>query len=203
MQSKLEIQKEFIAHLKILSPASDPIAWVKNQHINPSILNEIFFNAISSRQLEIVKILAKVDEVDPTSNDNYAIRKAAYNGHLEIVKFLNTLPGVDPTANNHEALRLAIKMKEKDVVTYLASLPCYNPYDPNITVTQKNALLRLLTDLKLPEYISKHRINANRNLGFLFFKDPESTFNTHLINDVKSLIVDNGVNLDNRGITVF
>jgi hypothetical protein len=52
--------------------------------------------------------------VDPTANNNDAVRKAAENGHVEVVWALLKWKGpsevwVDPTANDNKAVQKAAK----------------------------------------------------------------------------------------------
>ena len=45
--------------------------------------------------------------VDPSAQDNRAIRWASYNGHIEVVKLLLTDKRVDPSAQDNFAIRWA------------------------------------------------------------------------------------------------
>lgn len=60
-----------------------------------------------------------VMRVDPTIENNRAIRDASFNGHDDIVKILLTHPLVDPNANNSEALLSAIINGHKEIVELL------------------------------------------------------------------------------------
>jgi hypothetical protein len=46
-----------------------------------------------------VKLLLADERVDPSANDNYAIRFAAKNGHKEVVKILLADERIDPSAD--------------------------------------------------------------------------------------------------------
>ena len=57
--------------------------------------------------------------VDPSDNDNYAIREASRNGHTEVVKLLLADPKVDPSASNNDAIRWASQNGHTEVVKLL------------------------------------------------------------------------------------
>src|SRR5438034_1049260 len=50
--------------------------------------NDAFDRASLSGHQEVVKLLLQDQRINPSSNDNYAIKHASKNGHLEIVKIL-------------------------------------------------------------------------------------------------------------------
>jgi len=60
-----------------------------------------------------------VMKVDPTIENNRAIRDASFNGHIEIVKYLLSNPLVDPNAENSDALLSAIANGHTDIVQLL------------------------------------------------------------------------------------
>ena len=60
-----------------------------------------------------------VMKVDPTIENNRAIRDASFNGHTEIVKYLLSNPLVDPNAENSDALLSAIANGHTDIVQLL------------------------------------------------------------------------------------
>ncbi|KAJ3279990.1 hypothetical protein HDU76_009332 [Blyttiomyces sp. JEL0837] len=64
-------------------------------------------------------MLVEVDGVDPTAENDMAIRYAAKNGHAEVVRYLLGVKGVDATANNNEAARMASENGHKAVVRLL------------------------------------------------------------------------------------
>ena len=57
--------------------------------------------------LQVVETLLKDLRVDPSADNQYAIRFAAYNGHLQVVETLLKDSRVDPSANNQYAIRWA------------------------------------------------------------------------------------------------
>ena len=57
--------------------------------------------------------------VDPSAQDNRAIRWASYNGHIEVVKLLLTDKRVDPSADDNIAIRWASENGHTEVVKLL------------------------------------------------------------------------------------
>lgn len=60
--------------------------------------------------------------VDPTANNNEAIRMASFKGHTEVVELLLKHPNVDPTANDNEAIRYASCHGHTKIVELLLSI---------------------------------------------------------------------------------
>ena len=54
---------------------------------------------------EIVKMLLGDPRIDPSTNNNCAIRKASKYGHIQVVKLLLSDPRVDPSAHYNCAIR--------------------------------------------------------------------------------------------------
>ena len=54
---------------------------------------EIFNWASHNGHLEVVKLLLQDSRVDPSAEDNGAIRWASFNGYLEVVKLLEQYGG--------------------------------------------------------------------------------------------------------------
>ena len=78
--------------------------------------------------LEIVKLLladapsgrgALRQRIDPSADDNYAIRYASSNGHLEIVKLLLADSRVDPSTDDNFAIRFAPQNGHIEIVKLL------------------------------------------------------------------------------------
>ena len=83
-------------------------------------LNTICKDLIDSNtHLEIVKILIQDKRVDPSTNDNWAIRSASLNGYLEIVKILMQDKRVDPSARDNCAIRYASRNGHSEIVKIL------------------------------------------------------------------------------------
>lgn len=94
--------------------------------ISKEILNQLsmgkqkmFMEACDYRYAEVVKVLLNDHSVDPSINNNQAIRYAARRGYSEIVQLLLDHPRVNPTADRDFAIRLAYKFKHTEVVKLL------------------------------------------------------------------------------------
>ena len=51
--------------------------------------------------IEVVKLLLTDKRVNPSANNNFAIRWASRNGHTKVVKLLLADERVDPSANDN------------------------------------------------------------------------------------------------------
>jgi len=67
----------------------------------------LLFDTSENGRIEVVKLLLTCPGVDPTDDNNCAIRWASQSGYTEVVKLLLTCPGVDPTAENNHAIQNA------------------------------------------------------------------------------------------------
>jgi len=90
--------------------------------------HRVLMNDIELGYLLGVKRLLENPLVDPSRNDNEAIRLAASKGYREIVELLMADPRVDPSANDNEALRLAGSKGYASIVDLLLR-------DPRVFVT--------------------------------------------------------------------
>jgi len=84
-----------------------------------------------------VKALLSHNRVDPSANNNEAIRLASSNRNLKIVKLLLNDNRVDPCANNNEAIQCACKNGHTKIVKALLG---DNRVDPS---SNDNYALRL------------------------------------------------------------
>ncbi len=80
--------------------------------------NELLNKSININYLYGVKLALKKG-VNPSREDNYAIRSASYHGYTEIVKLLLQDERVDPSAHNNYAIRLASNNGHTEVVKLL------------------------------------------------------------------------------------
>ena len=80
------------------------------------------------RTSDVIAALARVwkdgNRIDPTADNNHAVRLAAWHGHVEVVRVLLEWVGVDgkqvdPTADNNFAVRWAASNGYVDVVRVL------------------------------------------------------------------------------------
>ena len=62
-----------------------------------------------------------IKSIDPSVNNNYAIRKAAKEGYTEIVKLLLLDPRVDPSADYNNAIIMASRNGHATIVKLLLS----------------------------------------------------------------------------------
>ena len=85
--------------------------------------NSIFVNG----NLEFVNLLLKDERVDPSADNNYAIKEASYWGYVEIVKLLLKDKRVDPSAEDNYAIRVASKEGHAEVVKLLLQDKRVNP----------------------------------------------------------------------------
>ena len=80
---------------------------------------ELFEEAIKTIDIELIDLLLHDPCVDPSADDNWAIRWASTNGHLAVVDRLLQDVRVDPSANNNETIRFASKNGHLAVVDRL------------------------------------------------------------------------------------
>ena len=71
--------------------------------------------------VSIITLLTNLQDprVDPSVEDNVALRCASENGHKEIVKLLLKDPRVDPSAQDNSAIRYAEQKGYKEIVKLL------------------------------------------------------------------------------------
>jgi ankyrin repeat protein len=82
-----------------------------------------FFVACFQGDLEQVKMLFSLNDIDISSHSGFGLRVACINGHYDIVKFLCEIGRVDPTYNNNEALHNALKHGHYEIVYFLLRYP--------------------------------------------------------------------------------
>ena len=87
------------------------------------LVNE-FFSAIEMNKAKVVQdLLTCHPNLDPSIDDNYAIRYASDLGHVDVVSVLLAHPGVDASADHNIALRLAAQNGYIEVVKILLADP--------------------------------------------------------------------------------
>ena len=117
-------------------------------------LNTIFKNLIESNiHLEVVKILMQDERVDPSADDNWAIRYASGNGRLEIVKILTQDKRVDPSAesnlakeNNEKAIFEGLNTEINALKSQIEEL---NRKNETLTNTEIDSLKSQIEELKM------------------------------------------------------
>lgn len=75
--------------------------------------------AIHEGHIEIVKLLLQDYRVNPTYEDNLAIRLACDNGYTEIVKLLLTFPTVNPKVDDNYCIRIAREEGFEEIINLL------------------------------------------------------------------------------------
>lgn len=70
--------------------------------------NNLFINACKYRDIEAVKHFLADSSVDPSTDNNYAIRMASASGHTEVVRLLLTDCRVDPSDGENYAIRVSL-----------------------------------------------------------------------------------------------
>lgn len=97
------------------SPFPDPLEFDKN-----GIHNLLSFSS-ENGYLEIVKLLLEDEQVDPSDDNNYALKLACESGHLEIVRLLLEDKRVDPSDSyySYDSLAIASEKGHLDIVELL------------------------------------------------------------------------------------
>jgi ankyrin repeat protein len=70
-------------------------------------------------RFQVVAMLLRDKRIDPSVQDNYAIRFASANGHKDVVELLLRDKRVDPTAYNNFAIHQAKKNGHPETVSVL------------------------------------------------------------------------------------
>ena len=113
---------------------------------------------------EVVELLLENPRVDPSAEDNYAIRKASQAGEVEVVKLLLKDPRVDPSANYNDAIGIASRNGHHKVVELLLNDPRVDPTD------EANEAIRMASyqgHHKVVEILVKDpRVDPSAGLGF-------------------------------------
>ena len=91
------------------------------------ILQEQLIKAVRLDRADIVAIMIGDSRVDPSTDNNYAIRLASRYGHVEVVKVLLQDPRVDTSADDNAAIRWASENRRVEVVKVLLQDPRVNP----------------------------------------------------------------------------
>jgi len=87
---------------------------------NVNLDRQKLFNCVVKRgSYKIVKILLTDSRVNPSINNNYALRWASKNGHTEIVKLLLADERVDPSDQNNQAIQISSFYGHADIVKLL------------------------------------------------------------------------------------
>lgn len=108
-------------------------------NIDPTYSDGMFNIVVSRNHQEIVSLLLQDSRIDPSIDDNQAIKTAAKNGYLEIVKLLLQDPRVDPCADNNYALYYAEQNGHTEIAQLIRQDKRY--HDTSIRINQQVTLL--------------------------------------------------------------
>ena len=127
------------------------------------------FNYASDKgYIKIVLLLLSLSEgykIDPSAQDNHAIKHASSNGYIEIVKLLLSLPksyGIDPSAGNNCAIRYASDQGRVEIVKLLLELPSEYGIDASVDDNYATRWALQLDHYEIVELLEEH-INKNKN----------------------------------------
>jgi ankyrin repeat protein len=90
-------------------------------------MNDKFIKECRNGNLTEVKRLLKDPRVDPSTDDNYAIRHTSVYGHIEIVSLLLKDPRADPSAYDNLSIRWASYEGHTEIVRLLLKDPRVDP----------------------------------------------------------------------------
>ena len=116
------------------------------ESLSPEI-NAALVTSLYKGYTEIVKLLLADERVDPTWNDNKAIRVASKKGYTEIVKRLLSDSRVNPEAFDNEAIKSAYKNNHIEVIKLLI---------PRVDLPK---ILSTVTDTKVHNFVKQFDIN--------------------------------------------
>jgi len=98
-------------------------------------MEEVFSEAACEGEAEVVRALLADSRVDPTADNNFAIRVASGYGYAEVVRALLADPRVDPAADDDYAIRVASYYGHAEVVRALLADP---RADPRVAIKNSN-----------------------------------------------------------------
>jgi len=92
-----------------------------------SLTFDTFKSILTNEHVELVQLFLKLTDIDPSAEDNYAIRTASNNGHVDVVKVLLADPRTDPSAQDNIAICIASVKGHTDIVNVLLADPRVDP----------------------------------------------------------------------------
>ena len=90
-----------------------------SQLLNTDDSNKLFVESALTGRADIIRILIKDKRVDPSYDDNDAIRGASYYGHVEVIKLLLNDGRTDPSSNYNQAIRFASEKGYTEITNLL------------------------------------------------------------------------------------
>jgi len=140
--------------------------------------DDLFKKHLKHNKIAIIKNMINKDMVDPSADENFAIRYASDNGHHEVVEFLLQDERVDPSAENNYAIRRASENGHLEIVKLLLQDKRVDPSVRNnhaIRFASENGHLEvvklLLQDERVKNSLSKEQIEEyEKQIGLKEFK---------------------------------
>ena len=104
-----------------------------NRSIRYACRNGTSWEEAGNVMLDVVRLLLTDERVDPTAQNDYAIRKASEDGLLDVVRLLLEDGRANPAAENNAAVRIAQERGHNDIVELLAS-------DPRVSINKRRRI---------------------------------------------------------------
>lgn len=118
--------------------------------------------ASSRGHVQIVRFLLADQRVDPSADNDYAIRYASRNGYTGVVRLLLSNEKVDPSVNSNEAMLLASENEHLEIVQILLSEPRVDSSIPVISFLKRSKFQSIVEILRL--YSSKIFVNQKNEM---------------------------------------
>ncbi len=99
----------------------------QNQRQSESNIQNLFQFVSQEGFDAVVRLLLRDPRVDPSAQDNAAIRWASERGHVDVVQLLLADPRADPSVRNHQAIRMASEGGYDAIVGMLLEDPRLDP----------------------------------------------------------------------------
>jgi hypothetical protein len=121
----------------------------KDTSITPHHYSYLFFLTCGYGNIDFVKFLIQHEKVDPSYDNNAAIRSAAQKGYLDITQFLLEDSRIDPSGFYNYAISDADKYGYTNIIKLL-----WNDSRVKSTLKEHNSKLynRLLLQLKINKF---------------------------------------------------
>ena len=118
-------------------------------------IRQFFIEAVKGNNLDVVKFL--LQRVNPSADDNWAIRQSSKSGYVEMVKLLLADKRVDPSADNNFAIKIAFENGHAEIKKLLLS-------DERVNHPANNENIKLLEEMK---EMKKAMLATNELLNFI------------------------------------
>lgn len=94
--SGLKFEAKKILYQLITLKQEERAAWFKARKLSREVMNELFKLAININQLEIIRLMTALSDLDITLNNHYALQTAVKRNKLEIANYLASLAPYNP-----------------------------------------------------------------------------------------------------------